>query len=326
MARPIRIEYRGAFYHITARGNERRDIYRDKKDFSKFIEILKEYAERYGVRIHCFVLMNNHYHLLVETPGANLTAFMHNVQSHYSGYFNNRHKRAGHLFQGRYKALVVDKDSYIVELSRYIHLNPVRAGLVRRPGAWEWSSYGDYTNSSGPGKEWIATAEILNYFGKRKKTAGAKYAEYVMSGCGEPAGGMFDGVTAQLILGPEEFVEEVKRQIGKGKKRIDREIISGRELAGWTEKESEKALEIIAEVFSVGRQELLEKGGHHNKPREAAIMIFHKYSSWRVSEIGEKFGVSGGAVCKAAARCGKAIKKDPETESKIARFCSIFSA
>ena len=132
MARPLRIEYPGAFYHITARGNEKKPIFLTDEDRKKFLSLLESAVERYKAMVHCYVLVDNHYHLLLETPQANLSAVVHYINGSYTSYFNNKHDRCGHLFQGRYKAILVDKDTYAVELSRYIHLNPVRAGLGER--------------------------------------------------------------------------------------------------------------------------------------------------------------------------------------------------
>lgn len=133
MARPLRIMYAGAFYHVTARGNERKKIFLSHIDYEKFLSYLTDAIHKYGVALHAFVLMANHYHLIVETPKANLSAFMHVLNSAYTTYFNLKRRRSGHLFQGRYKALLVDKDHYLLELSRYIHLNPVRAGITEKP-------------------------------------------------------------------------------------------------------------------------------------------------------------------------------------------------
>ena len=127
MARPLRIEYEGAFYHVTTRGNEQKKIFFSNSDYEKFKHYLKKSQEKYGYLLHCFVLMTNHYHLLIETPKPNLNRVMHYINSSYTNYINIKRKRSGHLFQGRYKAILIDRDNYLLELSRYIHLNPVRA-------------------------------------------------------------------------------------------------------------------------------------------------------------------------------------------------------
>ena len=144
MARPLRIIYPGAFYHVTARGNERRRVFLSRTDQEKFLSYLGNAVLKYRVILHAFVLMGTHYHLIVETPGANLSAFAHTVNSAYTTYFNLKRKRTGHLFQGRYKSILVEADTYLLELSRYIHLNPVHAGLVEKPEDYIFSSYRPY--------------------------------------------------------------------------------------------------------------------------------------------------------------------------------------
>src|SRR5438132_11567831 len=126
MARPLRIEYEGALYHLTGRGNERQRIFSGEDDHARFLELVAESLERYAVQLHAFVLMGNHYHLLAQTRRANLGRWMHWLVTSYTVFYNRRHRRIGHLFQGRYKSIVVEADSYLLELSRYIHLNPVR--------------------------------------------------------------------------------------------------------------------------------------------------------------------------------------------------------
>ena len=141
MARPLRIEYPGALYHVTSRGNEQKDVFKSRRDREQFLSYLESAAERYGAVIHVWCLMSNHYHLLLETPKGNLSQIMRHINGAYTTYFNVKRKRAGHLFQGRYKAILVDADAYVAELSRYIHLNPVRAGMVKKAE--------EYVNSKG---------------------------------------------------------------------------------------------------------------------------------------------------------------------------------
>jgi len=135
MARPLRIEFAGASYHITARGNERKDIFKSVRDRDRFLSCLESATERYGAVVHAYCLMTNHYHLLLATPSGNLSQIMRHINGAYTMYFNTKRKRSGHLFQGRYRGILVEADEYAKELSRYIHLNPVRAGIVRRAGA-----------------------------------------------------------------------------------------------------------------------------------------------------------------------------------------------
>lgn len=178
MARPLRIEYTGAFYHVTSRGNEQKDVFKSQKDREKFLEYLTSATKRYGAIIHAYCLMSNHYHLLLETPEGNLAQIMRHINGAYTTYFNVKRKRAGHLFQGRYKEILVEADEYATELSRYIHLNPVRAGMAARPEEYQWSSYGSYI---GPNKmtEWLKTEFILGYFSVNAADANNKYRQFV---------------------------------------------------------------------------------------------------------------------------------------------------
>ena len=141
MARPLRVEYPGAFYHVINRGNHREKLFKSARDYEKFIQYLEKASERYALIVHTYCLMGNHYHLLVETPEPNLSMTMQWLNVSYATYFNRKQDRNGHLFQGRFKAILIEADAYLNHLSRYIHLNPVRAGIVERPGQYRWSSY-----------------------------------------------------------------------------------------------------------------------------------------------------------------------------------------
>jgi len=161
MSRPLRIVYAGAFYHVTSRGNEQKDVFKSKRDREKFLEYLESATERYGAVIHVYCLMSNHYHLLVETPAGNLPQIMGHINGAYTTYYNIKRKRSGHLFQGRYKAILVEFDEYALELSRYIHLNPVRAGMVTHPEEYRWSSYRNFIGQ-GSGPTWLKLDTILD--------------------------------------------------------------------------------------------------------------------------------------------------------------------
>ena len=141
MGRPLRIEFPGAHYHVTSRGNEQKDIFKSKADREQFLGYLESAVSRYGAVIHAWCLMTNHHHLLLETPLANLSQIMRHINGAYTNYFNTKRKRVGHLFQGRYKAILIEADAYLLELSRYIHLNPVKAKIVSRLEDYPWSSY-----------------------------------------------------------------------------------------------------------------------------------------------------------------------------------------
>jgi REP element-mobilizing transposase RayT len=176
MARPLRINYPGAFYHVTCRGNERKNIFADDRDRSMFLEKLKTSVGIYEARIHAYALMSNHFHMIVETPKGNLSEFMRHFNISYTGAYNRRHNRVGHLYQGRFKAILIDADSYLLELSRYVHLNPVRLASykgredrekIKDVERYQWSSLGGYVGSSAK-HFWVTYDTLLGYVGGRR--------------------------------------------------------------------------------------------------------------------------------------------------------------
>ena len=211
MARPLRLEFAGALYHLTARGNARADIFVDDADRGLFLDLLGKEIAQQGWRCYGYCLMDNHYHLLIETPGANLVAGMRRFNGVYTQAFNRRHSRVGHLFQGRYKSIVVDKESYGLELCRYIVLNPVRARMVKRPGDWAWSSY-RATVGQVAAPAWLEAAWVLGQFGARD-AAGA-YERFVRHGVGQAS--PWEKLRGQIWLGGEAFLKRMER-LAQGK-------------------------------------------------------------------------------------------------------------
>jgi len=225
MVRPLRIEYPGALYHVTSRGDGGDVIYLDNQDRIMFIELLAEVCQRCHWLIHAYCLMGNHYHLLVETPEANLSRGMRQLNGTYTQRFNRRHHRMGHVFQGRYKAILVQKERYLLELCRYIVLNPVRAGIVNDVEAWAWSSY-----CASIGKEtrpkWLEIDWLLTQFGNRRKDAVKTYIAFVHEGLNKS--GIMGQVRYQSFLGDDDFMGrfqgikcgEELNEISKNNRRI----------------------------------------------------------------------------------------------------------
>jgi putative transposase len=206
MARALRIEYEGALYHITSRGNAKQPVYLSKEDYENFLEILETVVGQYDFILHAYCLMPNHYHLLMETPDANLSSGMRQLNGVYTQKFNREHERVGHLFQGRYKALLVEKESYLLELCRYIVLNPVRARIVEDPKAWPYSSY---PQAAGFTKAlpYLTTDWILSQFAATKKAATKYYREFVTEGVGLDS--PLNNTKNQILLGKEDFIERL---------------------------------------------------------------------------------------------------------------------
>jgi putative transposase len=203
MARPLRLEFTGAVYHLTSRGNVRQKIFFNDADRELFLQTVAHVVSRYRWICHAYCLMANHYHLLVETPRGNLSIGMRQLNGMYTQSFNRRHKRVGHLFQGRYKSILVEKNPYLLELCRYIVLNPVRVKSRTKLGGWKWSSY-RATAGLVSVPEFLSTDWLLGQFGKRRRVAQKRYREFVRDGT---ANRPWDELKGQIYLGSEEFIE-----------------------------------------------------------------------------------------------------------------------
>jgi len=320
VGRPLRIEYAGALYHITSRGNERKNIFLDEFDRIKFLEILKDYHDRFGTLIHSYVLMDNHYHLILETPKGNLLKVMHGINGGYTGYFNRKYKRAGHLFQGRYKGILIEKDTYLIPLSRYVHLNPLRAKIVKTPEEYGWSSYPGYI---GKGKEyeWVEYSWVLSKFGKDRSTARRRYRKYVEDVLKEQAENPLKELHGQVILGTEEFIEKVKR-IFKGR-QLSREIIERKRLV--ENPQPDEIIRIVAGAFGVKVESLKDTGRRANTAKKVAIYLVQRYAGLSNDEIGKIFGgVHYSAVSKAAARLKEEMEYDRKLSELVGKLDSQF--
>lgn len=209
MARPLRIQFEGAVYHITSRGNARQDIFLDDQDRTAFLEVLAESVLRYGWICHGYCLMSNHFHLLIETPSPNLSRGMQFLNGVYTQKFNRHHKRFGHVLQGRYKAIFVEKESHLLEVARYIVLNPVRAKMVRSAKDWPWSSY-DATSGQVVAPEFLTTDWILAQFDSGRERATHAYGQFVRQGLGVE---VWESLRAGCLLGSDPFIETMRAKL-----------------------------------------------------------------------------------------------------------------
>jgi putative transposase len=303
MARPLRIEYPGAFYHITSRGNEHKDIFKSKRDREKFLSYLESASQRYRAVIHIYCLMNNHYHLLMETPSGNLSQIMRHINGAYTTYFNIKHQRSGHLLQSRYRAILVDMDEYAQEVSRYIHLNPVRAGIMDRPEKYLWSSYPYYIGQK-KAPEWLATNHILNYFGKNVSRARKRYQHFADAMVGQEYGSPLERVVSSTVLGSANFVEKIKEKYLRNRK-IHRDLPALRALS-----------ERVA-IEDIEKQVKTVFGEDQVSSKKVSLYLCHKYSGKKLKEIGEYFGVGESGVSQASRRITLRIRTDNKLRKKI---------
>ena len=269
MARPLRIEFPGAFHHVMARGNARQSIFRDTQDRQIFLAGLKRVCERFDWRIWAYCLMDNHYHLLVETREPTLSRGMREINGNYTQAFNRRHSRVGHVFQGRYKSLLVEKDAYLLEVSRYIVLNPVKAKICRGAADYRWSSYRHIIGeASAP--EWLAVDEALKLFSKEAGRARQAYRKFVMEGVGmtdpfEQAGGG--------ILGGKSFIAKVTRGLRRPSREVPRKQRVWKSLVDYE---------------------------RENKSRNAAICAAYESGDFTLTQIGDHFGLHYASVSRLA--------------------------
>jgi REP element-mobilizing transposase RayT len=303
MGRPLRIEYPDAFYHITARGNERKNLFRSNRDRERFLGYLESASDRYKAIIHAYCLMDNHYHILVQTPAGNLSQVMHHINGAYTNYFNTKRKRSGHLFQGRYKALLVDIDEYAQELSRYIHLNPVKAGMVEKPEQFKWSSYRDYIylNKS---PSWLFTDFILSLFSRKISVAKKQYRRFVETMVAKEYESPLKNVFASTILGGKSFINEIRE------KHLDREKINRdlKDLKHFYEMpDLEEIIENVAKELSEDAALL----------KRVQIYLCHKFSGQKLKDIGLHFGIGVSGVSQASRRVAMQIKDDKKLKKKV---------
>jgi len=321
MARPLRIHYPGAVYHITCRGNAGQDIYKDNKDRKAFLEILTESQKIYSIKIYSYVLMNNHYHLLIETPKGNISYYMRHLNMRYTSHYNRRHKKIGHLFQGRFKGILVDKDTYLTMLSRYIHLNPVKIkGMKRMPykdkiqylRKYKWSSFPGYINKREK-QEFIEYDLVLEEYGGDNDEGRQAYGHIISI---DVSGKMDvkDKIVGQSIIGREDFIEKVLDRYLKRAPDL-REQPSLRELHGLRAKE--EIIEVVKEETGKGLEEIKIAKGIE---RIVLMDLLYRAGGLRGVEIGKLLDVDYSTVSQGRKRLRDRLRKDKKLMQVVSRI------
>ncbi|UCE52244.1 MAG: transposase [Desulfobacterales bacterium] len=291
MARPLRVEYPGAYYHVIHRGNAGENIFISNRDHEKFLENLEKAVERYEIKIHTYCLMTNHYHLLVETPQANLSRAIKWINVSYAAYFNRKRHRRGHLFQGRFKSLLVDADEYLKHLSRYIHLNPLRAKMVEALSAYAWSSYPAFIDKAKV-PVWLERDWLLGLFGNNRKAAAKNYRDFVekvdVDSLEDPGRDLAGG----FILGGVEFVNWVKESF-LSKRSAQKEVPQLKALK--PRLTPEKIVTAVCKAFGCDEDHVLQKGRKKNTARDVAIYLARELTGVSGVDLGNYFGNISGA-------------------------------
>lgn len=275
------MEYAGALYHLTARGNDRQSIFRDDHDRQRFLACLTREVRQLRWRVHAYCLMDNHYHLLVETPEPNLARGMRRLNSAYSRSFNRRHDRVGHLFQGRYHSVVVQKESYLLELSRYIVLNPVRAGMVDEAKYWPWSSY-RATAGLSPSPEFLETRWLLDQFHRALGTARDAYRSFVNH---DSVRCPWDDLRGNAWLGSESFRELVDNAL-KTKNLRDVPKAQKQPLRP-TQKQ---VIESVLDAFALTEQQLWKRT--NQEAFQGAVFLLRRAAKIPVRDVARLAGVA----------------------------------
>jgi len=324
MARKLRVEYKGAIYHVTLRGVERRRLFDDAADRERMVERLGDYAEEYGLRVYLYCLMANHVHVVVETPEGNLGAFMHRLETAYTVYYNRRHGRAGHLMQGRYGAVPVEGDEYLLKLSRYVHLNPVFVGALRGQGlkeriqalrAYPWSSYRGYIGKGKP-ERFVERGPVLKLAGGGGERG---YRKYVESGLVETDEEMAEVMKDPgFAIGGEGFQGWIKdlhdARVLQSRRQEDASFRRqmGRPLKGG------EIVEEVSRVMGVAAEALAESHGR-GMARPVAARMLGKYGGLRQRDVATVLGLrTGAAVSVQLARLAKAMSKDVDLARRVA--------
>ncbi|MDY6950970.1 MAG: transposase, partial [Thermodesulfobacteriota bacterium] len=291
MARPLRIEYPGAFYHVIHRGNAGEAIFRSKGDRGKLLENVAKAVERFGMKVHTYCLMTNHYHFLVETPQPNLSRAFQWINVSYAAYFNRKGDRTGHLFQGRFKSILVDADEYMKHLSRYIHLNPLRADMAKQLLSYPWSSYPAFAGKV-KAPDWLEVDRLLSLFGKSRKRACAAYRKFVEGVEATEVENPEKDVVGGFILGSAAFVNwvtETHLSHRTGKKEIP-------QLKGLKPRLTpDDVVAAVAKEFDCHAETIVEKGRKGNTARDVAIYLARDLTGVSGTRLGAHFGNISGA-------------------------------
>lgn len=310
MARPLRLEHPGAIWHVTSRGNAQQDIVLDDVDRRRFVLRLGDVVPATAWRLHAWVLMTNHFHLLVETPDANLGRGMQQLNSTYSQAFNRRHRRVGHLFQGRYKGILVERESHLLELVRYVVLNPVRAGMVSTPAQHGWSSYAD-TAGLRKAAEWLDVDWTLAQFGRHRSEARHRFRQFVSEGRGADYR-PWDDLRGGVCLGSRPFIDSLA--VLAEKTPLDPEI--PRAQRQLTKRPGCQAIQIqVLNAFEASEADLALRGSH--PARKAFALLARRVANSRLAEIAKPLGISPRSVSSLLSAAQALEDQDPKFRLRV---------
>lgn len=282
----MRIQYPDAWYHVMNRGRRGEKIFGGKKDYETFIELLKDVVEDYKVNIAAYCLMTNHYHLLIQTPEGNISRSMRHLNGVYTQRYNRSHHCDGQLFKGRYKSILIDADAYLLELVRYVHRNPLEAGMVNDLSKYAWSSHPGYLSGSKKW-DWLHKNYILALFAKNKTDSIRRYKQFVSKETLEEINRIFGRRNRPTVIGRTSFIDKVKEKFFE--KKTHEEIPESKSLAP----DINRIIEEVCKFYDVNANDLLiSRRGYFNEPRNVAIYLIRHLRGDKLKDAGEFFGIS----------------------------------
>ena len=300
-------------YHITSRGDDRKKIYISDYDYKKFLEYVLTAKDKYKFYLYAYVLMTNHYHLLIETTQPNLSRIMQYINTAYTTYYNVKRKRKGHLYQGRYKSIIIDGDSYFLELTRYIHLNPVKAKMVKSPEEYRWTSFHGYMKKKGD--EYINKDKIKLYLDMKTE----EYKKFVLEGINIKTD-LFKNVYAGFLLGSVEFIKEKLKDL---KGQVEGEEISYKKsLKGQVKKED--IINGVTRYYKKSLEEICNDKWRPMKEKKITIYLMKKFTDLTNNEIGKIFGMTYSAISKSKRCIADLIKQNKDIKKEVERIVSTF--
>jgi putative transposase len=312
MSRPLRIEYPGAWYHVMNRGRRSESIFSDKHDYLMFIDLLIEVSEMCNVNVAAYCLMTNHYHILLQTPDGNISRCMRHLNSVYTQRYNRRHGFDGQLFRGRYKSILVCNDSHLLQLVRYIHKNPVKAGVVKDMPDYEWSSYKGYL-SYAKKWNWLHKDYIFSMITPKKQGRLKPFIEFMQKDDSEEVTRLFSLKKLPSFFGPESFITGIKEKYYFKKKNC--EVPESKSLAPT----SDTIISSVCEHYDVSFNELLiTRRGTLNEPRNIAVYLLRQIRGEKLNKIGELFNIKAYSTVSSILRRVSSLKKyDKKIKKRI---------
>ena len=312
MSRPLRIKYPDAWYHVMNRGRRGENVFEGKKDYNAFIDLLKDLMEEYNVNIAAYCLMSNHYHLLIQTPEANISRSMRHLNGVYTQRYNRFHHCDGQLFRGRFKCILVDADSYLLELVRYIHRNPLEAGMVENLNKYTWSSHKGYL-SSAKKWDWLHKNYILSLFSKNKAESIRRYKPFVSKETPKEVNQIFGKRHLPTVIGKKSFVDKIKEKFFVNK--THEEIPSSKSLAP----DVDRIVDEVCKFYNVNTNDLLlSRRGYFNEPRNVAIYLMRHLRCDTLKDVGKFFGINkNSTISSVDRRLKREMIKDKQIKKNV---------